>query len=96
MRYAPQLISDPEPKMAALQAAAAVPMPDVPVVSVESSGVILIYGRDETAIVGEAVVRFVARHHVERPFLQRRRQPAEAWTAKPDLRLRRAGRGGEK
>lgn len=50
MRDAPQLISDAEPKMAALQAAAAAPMPDVPVVSVESSGVILIYGRDETAI----------------------------------------------
>jgi ferredoxin len=50
MRDAPQLISDAEPKMAALLAAAAIPMPDVPVVSVESSGVILIYGRDETAI----------------------------------------------
>ena len=46
--------------------------------------------------VGEAVVRFVARRHVGRPFLKRRRQPAEAWTAKPNLRLRRAGQGGEK
>jgi hypothetical protein len=44
----------------------------------------------------EAVVRFVARHHVERPFLKRQRQPAEASTANPDLRLRRAGEGGEK
>ena len=46
--------------------------------------------------VGEAVVHFVARRHVGRPFLKRRRQPAEAWTAKPNLRLRRAGQGGEK
>jgi ferredoxin len=44
------LISDGEPKLRALLAAAAVPMPDVPVVSVESAGVILIYGRDETAV----------------------------------------------
>ena len=50
MRDAPQLTSDAEPKVAALLAAAAVAMPDVPVVSVESSGVILIYGRDETAV----------------------------------------------
>jgi hypothetical protein len=35
--------------------------------------------------IGEAVVRFVARHHLERPFLKRRRQLAEAWTAKPNL-----------
>jgi hypothetical protein len=46
--------------------------------------------------IAEAVVRFVARHHIERPFLKRRRQPAEASTASPDLRLRRAGQGGEK
>jgi ferredoxin len=38
------------PKMAALLAAAAVPMPDVPSVRVESGGVILIYGRDEVAV----------------------------------------------
>jgi hypothetical protein len=44
----------------------------------------------------EAVVRFVARHHVERPFLKRQRQPAEASTANPDLRLRRAGQAVEK
>ncbi|MCA6109386.1 4Fe-4S binding protein [Bradyrhizobium cenepequi] len=50
MRDTPQLISDAEPKMAALQAAAAVPMPDLPVISVESSGVILVYGRNEAAI----------------------------------------------
>jgi ferredoxin len=36
--------------MVALRAAASVPMPDVPVVSVESDGIILIYGRDEVAI----------------------------------------------
>jgi ferredoxin len=38
------------PKMAALIAAAAEPMPDVPLVSLESDGVALIYGRDERAI----------------------------------------------
>jgi len=38
------------PKMAALLAAAAEPMPAVPVVSLESEGVILIYGHDESAV----------------------------------------------
>src|SRR3954453_13653411 len=38
------------PKMAALIAAAAEPMPDVPLVSLRSEGVTLIYGRDERAI----------------------------------------------
>jgi ferredoxin len=38
------------PKMAALLAAAAEPMPPVPLVSLESEGVILIYGRDERAV----------------------------------------------
>jgi ferredoxin len=38
------------PKMAALMAAAAVPMPDVPFIQIESAGVALIYGRDERAI----------------------------------------------
>src|SRR5262245_8091965 len=38
------------PKMAALLAAAAEEMPPVPLVEVESAGVILIYGRDERAI----------------------------------------------
>ncbi|WP_426434579.1 4Fe-4S binding protein [Bradyrhizobium genosp. P] len=38
------------PRAAALRAAASVPMPDVPFVSVESGGVILIYGRNEVAI----------------------------------------------
>ncbi len=38
------------PKMAALLAAAAVPMPDVPAIRAESGGVILIYGRDEIAV----------------------------------------------
>ena len=36
--------------MAALLAAAAEPMPMVPTVSLESEGVILIYGRDESAV----------------------------------------------
>ncbi|WP_128564403.1 4Fe-4S binding protein [Methylobacterium crusticola] len=38
------------PKMAALLAAAAEPMPPVPVVGVESRGVVLVYGRDEAAV----------------------------------------------
>jgi ferredoxin len=38
------------PKMAALLAAAAEPSPDFPLVNMSSEGVILIYGRDETAI----------------------------------------------
>jgi len=38
------------PKMAALLAAAAESAPDIPFVSLSSDGVILIYGRDETAI----------------------------------------------
>jgi ferredoxin len=38
------------PKMAALLAAAAEPMPDVPFIALQSQGVVLIYGRDEQAI----------------------------------------------
>jgi ferredoxin len=38
------------PKMAALLAAAGEPTPEVPLVNMSSEGVILIYGRDETAI----------------------------------------------
>ena len=36
--------------MAALLAAAAEPLPEIPFVSLESEGVTLIYGRDERAI----------------------------------------------
>jgi len=38
------------PKMAALLAAAAEPMPETPLVSLSTEGVILIYGRDERAV----------------------------------------------
>jgi ferredoxin len=38
------------PKIAALLAAAAEPVPDVPYVALQSEGVILIYGRDEEAV----------------------------------------------
>ena len=41
---------DAGPKMAALLAAAAEPMPAVPIVTLESEGVMLIYGRDERAV----------------------------------------------
>jgi ferredoxin len=42
--------ADAGPKMAALIAAAAEPVPDFPLVSLSSEGVTLIYGRDERAI----------------------------------------------
>lgn len=42
--------ADAAPKMAALIAAAAEPMPPIRIVSIESHGVALIYGRDEQAI----------------------------------------------
>ncbi len=42
--------ADAGPKMAALLAAAAEPMPDVPAASLESEGVGLIYGRDGSAV----------------------------------------------
>ena len=38
------------PKIAALLAAAAEPVPDIPYVTLQSEGVILIYGRDEQAV----------------------------------------------
>jgi hypothetical protein len=45
--------------------------------------------------VAEAVGQFVARHHVERPFIKRRLQPAEAPRAKSNLKVRGAGQGSE-
>jgi ferredoxin len=45
------------PKIAALIAAAAEPMPPAPLVSLESEGVILIYGRDERAIEAAGVLK---------------------------------------
>src|SRR5262249_22080165 len=42
--------ADAGPKMAALIAAAAEPVPDFPLVSLSSEGVTLVYGRDERAI----------------------------------------------
>jgi len=45
------------PKMAALLAAAAEPVADIPYVSFESAGVILIYGHDETAIEAAALLK---------------------------------------
>jgi ferredoxin len=38
------------PKMAALLAAAAEPLPEIPFISITSEGVVLVYGRDEQAI----------------------------------------------
>ena len=38
------------PKMAALLAAAAEPLPDTPFIALKSDGVVLIYGRDEQAV----------------------------------------------
>jgi ferredoxin len=45
------------PKMAALVAAAAVPMPEVPLVPLTSEGVILVYGRDEKAIEAAKILK---------------------------------------
>src|SRR4029079_15296427 len=45
------------PKMAALLAAAAEPMPPVPVVSLESEGTLLIYGCDERAVEADNLLR---------------------------------------
>jgi hypothetical protein len=41
--------------------------------------------------VMETVIQFMAEHHVERPFIKRRRQPAE-----PVLARREGGKGGAK
>jgi hypothetical protein len=43
------------------------------------------------AEVVEAVVQFIAEHHVERSFVKRQRQPAE-----PTLARREDGKGGDK
>lgn len=45
------------PKMAALLAAATVPMPEVPLVPLTSEGVILVYGRDERAIEAAKILK---------------------------------------
>jgi ferredoxin len=45
------------PKIAALIAAAAEPMPPTPLVTLESDGVILIYGRDEKAIAAAGLLK---------------------------------------
>ena len=45
------------PKMAALLAAAAEPLPDIPFVSLRSEGVILVYGRDEGAVEAASLLK---------------------------------------
>jgi ferredoxin len=45
------------PKMAALLAAAAEPMPETPLASLESHGVVLIYGRDERALEAASLLQ---------------------------------------
>jgi ferredoxin len=45
------------PKMAALAAAAAMPMPATPFVQMESGGVVLVYGRDERAIEASSLLK---------------------------------------
>jgi ferredoxin len=49
--------SDASPKMVALLAAAAEPTPEVPLVTLTSKGVILIYGRDEQAIEAASLLK---------------------------------------
>ena len=45
------------PKMAALMAAAAIAMPDVPFTHLESAGVALVYGRDERAVEASSLLK---------------------------------------
>src|SRR5713226_7336529 len=45
------------PKMAALAAAAAMPMPEVSFVQIESGGVILVYGSDEQALAAANLLK---------------------------------------
>jgi hypothetical protein len=45
------------PKMAALVAAAAMPMPEVPFTQIESAGIALVYGRDERAIEASSLLK---------------------------------------
>jgi ferredoxin len=45
------------PKMAALAAAAAETLPDIPFVQLESAGIILVYGRDEKAIEAASLLK---------------------------------------
>jgi ferredoxin len=45
------------PKMAALAAAGAEPMPDVPFVQIESVGMLLVYGRDERAVEAAGLLK---------------------------------------
>ena len=45
------------PKMAALAAAAAEPMPGIPFVQLESAGVVLVYGRDERAVGAASLLK---------------------------------------
>jgi ferredoxin len=45
------------PKMAALAAAAAMPMPDPPFVRFESAGIVLVYGQDERAIEAASLLK---------------------------------------
>ena len=49
--------ADAGPKIAALVAAAREPNPEIPVVSLSSDGVILVYGRDEQAITAGALLK---------------------------------------
>ncbi len=51
------------PKIAALIAAAREEMPPVALVTLESNGVVLIYGRDEVAIEAGRTARRPSRHH---------------------------------
>src|SRR5579864_6023292 len=44
-------------KMAALAAAASLPVPDVPFVQLESAGVLLVYGRDERAVEAAGLLK---------------------------------------
>jgi ferredoxin len=81
------------PKMAALLAAAAEPLPDIPFVGLKSDGVILIYGRDENAIEAAELLkdhldvtvlvtrpdRLTPRRKTEFPVVQGTIRAAKGW-----------------
>ena len=71
------------PKMAALIAAAAEPLPPTPFVTLESEGVVLVYGRDEQAIEAAKLLEDAPRRHgaahAGRPTSRRRASPSSRW-----------------
>ena len=74
------------PKMAALIAAAAEPVPDFPLVSLSSEGVTLVYGRDERAIEAAKLLA----DHLDVTVLISRAEGSRAAARRPNFRWSRA------